>query len=139
MPRKGATKPKRKTEASIYKANDGSEHTPSKEAVEVSVRHGKNPEPVGKLGKSDDSEFTEEIDYRPKKRVRRKYPVRSTTIEHEHNYSEKLYYEKFNSAFNDRVEVTTSEKRPSKKVSSDSSSRRRFPKRKSSNKNIDYS
>ncbi|CAG8499521.1 17231_t:CDS:2 [Acaulospora morrowiae] len=135
MPRRVTKKLKHKNKTPIYKANDGSEHTPTKEAVEVSIHHAKNPEP-------DDSEFTEEIDYRPRKRVRRKYPVRSTTIEHEHNYSEKLYYEKFDSAFNDRVEVTTSEKRASKKVSPDlhsGSSHRRFPKRKSSRKNIDYS
>ncbi|CAG8485445.1 16516_t:CDS:2 [Acaulospora colombiana] len=146
------------TTSATYKASDGRELTPSRKKVQVcipkkkvtgiasrmvkstkkSVSFSAEEESEGSRISEDDPEYESEDD---RLRTSRKYPARSTVIEHKLNYSEELYYERFNAAFNARLErnpeKSTTEREPSS--SSPKSLRRKTPKRKSSVKDIDYS
>ncbi|CAG8479886.1 4954_t:CDS:2, partial [Diversispora eburnea] len=72
----------------------------------------------------------------------RKYPARSTTLDNKPNYSEDQYYNQFTKAFNERLYESSTKTSTNSSTGSSPNpirTRRRLPKRKSSEKYIDYS
>ncbi|RHZ75024.1 hypothetical protein Glove_218g1 [Diversispora epigaea] len=130
-----------KTEDSVLEEDDS--ETP-RESDSVSENEKDDDEYIlDEKEHSEDSESEVESYDDSEDESHRKYPARSTTLDNKPNYSEDQYYNQFTKAFNERLYESSTKKTSTKSLTGSSPnpirSRRRLPKRKSSEKYIDYS